>query len=633
MEENRHQEIIRRSHERSGELGIDKNQAYPLLMLDQDRLKNLISGRKKLLDIAAPHINDLMEILGENHGFIALLTDDKGIIFHLVGDKDAIEDAKAYKMVEGASMNESSVGTNAMGTAILERKPVQVTAEEHFVTSFQRWTCSAAPFFDPAGRLIGILNLSAKKEKTHPHTLGLVSAAAKAIEESIRNQIVTEDLYEARQFAFSIMNQLSYGLIAINKKDEIQWVNDTACRSLNIRRTEFLTLDITTLIPSYRKIKSSVLHGHYLLDEEMRINYPEVHEKYLCNAFSMRSEAGANMGITLTFRPLSRMVNLFNKFTAKFNHYSFRDIITQSRIMQKSIEYAQTVAKSPSTILITGESGTGKEVFAQAIHNQSERSAGPFVAINCGAISSTLIESELFGYEEGAFTGARKGGMPGKFELAAKGTLFLDEIGEMPPDMQVKLLRSLQEKQITRLGGSETISVNVRIIAATNKDLKHEISEGRFREDLYYRISVIPIHLPALRERPEDVPLLFRHFLESKAAMLNKPIPEINDDLRLWIQEHNWPGNVRELENMAEKIVLLNGFVEPDVPLSEKANHREAENSHLVKFEAKTLEEHEKQCIAETLIECEGNISKTASILGIGRNTLYQKIRKYDLKH
>ena len=316
--------------------------------------------------------------------------------------------------------------------------------------------------------------------------------------------------------------------------------------------------------------------------------------------------------------------------------YSFDDIIGKSKIIRQAVDYAQTISNSPSTILIEGESGTGKEVFAQSIHNASKRKDAAFVAINCGAISEGLIESELFGYDEGAFTGAKKGGHPGKFELANNGTLFLDEIGDMKPDMQVKLLRAIQESSITRIGGKKEIPVDVRIIAATNKNLIQEVEKGNFRMDLYYRISVIPLYIPSLRERKGDLPSLIRFFLNQKSLKLQKDIPHMGYSELQQLLDYNWPGNVRELENYIEQLVNFNGKISLDTFQNQKINDSAQNNTNsvMIDFESSsdfTLKDLEKRHIAICIKKHFGNMTKAAKELGISRNTLYQKTKKYDI--
>jgi transcriptional regulator with PAS, ATPase and Fis domain len=326
-------------------------------------------------------------------------------------------------------------------------------------------------------------------------------------------------------------------------------------------------------------------------------------------------------GYVCVIKEIKQIRRLVNKISGKQSYYTFGSIIGRNPRFLRVVDMAKKIADSPSTILISGESGTGKEIFAQAIHNASSRRAEPFVAINCGALPRTLIESELFGYAEGAFTGAQRGGRSGKFELADGGTLFLDEIGEMPLDMQSNLLRVLEEGQLYRVGGNKVIEVDVRIIAATNKDLKFEVEQGNFRRDLYYRLNVLPLCLPLLRERKDDIPLLVDYFIRTKAAKLNKSPLQPSEEVLGKLQSHQWPGNIRELENVIESMLnapdsmSMSGLASSDslIAVSETC-------------EIQTLEEVELRHIQKVLALYEGNISLAAKALGIGRNTLYRKL-------
>lgn len=310
--------------------------------------------------------------------------------------------------------------------------------------------------------------------------------------------------------------------------------------------------------------------------------------------------------------------------------YTFDKIIGIDENFVKTIEYAKTVSDCDSTVLITGESGTGKEIFAQSIHNNSSRKEMPFIAVNCGAIPSNLIEAELFGYEEGAFTGAKKSGNIGKFEAADGGTIFLDEIGEMSLEMQVRLLRVIEEGVISRIGSSNQIPVNFRIIAATNKDLSVEVRRGNFRKDLYYRINVIPIYLPALRERKADIPILIDYYMNKICKKSNKEKQIINKTLMGKLIEYDWPGNIRELQNIIERMVNTRNVSE-EIYRHLKANIIDSENviEESVKFQDMRLETMEKKHILTVLKSYDGNVSLAANALGIGRNTLYRKMKKY----
>ena len=306
--------------------------------------------------------------------------------------------------------------------------------------------------------------------------------------------------------------------------------------------------------------------------------------------------------------------------------YQFENIIAKSSKMRQVIEVIKVVAKSNATVLVTGESGTGKELVARAIHSQSYRKDKPFIAVSCAALPESLLESELFGHEKGAFTGAHAQRM-GRFEVANRGTLFMDEIGEMSANIQVHLLRVLEEKEFTRVGGNELIKVDVRVISATNKDMKKAIANGQFREDIYYRLNVVPIELPPLRERTEDVPLLAQHFLKKFTVENQKEIIGFSPEATDFLLKYKWPGNVRELENAIERAVILakNPYIEAN-----DLTHETLLMAHSAP-PGRSLKEVEKERILNVLNETGGNRCKTARILGISRATLYNKIREYEL--
>jgi DNA-binding NtrC family response regulator len=315
--------------------------------------------------------------------------------------------------------------------------------------------------------------------------------------------------------------------------------------------------------------------------------------------------------------------------------HQLHDLASKAPAMQAVFELARSAARSSSTILVLGESGTGKEVLARAIHAESPRAEGPFVEVSCAALTETLLESELFGHEKGAFTGAiarRKG----KFEIAHKGTLFLDEVGDIGPKLQVDLLRVLEERRFCRIGGNEPVEVDVRIVAATNKDLQRAVAAGTFREDLFYRLNVIPIRLPPLRERREDVPLLVDHFLERLAAELEREIEGVSTEAMNALMLHPWPGNVRELRNVLERgaVVASGPVIElADLGLSPQAPPgRQGPGQVPGSSPTDSLDEVERRHIAAVLAHTGFNVSQSARVLGVDRVTLYNKMRKYGLK-
>ncbi|MEA3313209.1 MAG: sigma-54 dependent transcriptional regulator [Caldisericota bacterium] len=306
------------------------------------------------------------------------------------------------------------------------------------------------------------------------------------------------------------------------------------------------------------------------------------------------------------------------------DRYRFENIIAKSSKMQRVIEVIKVVAKSNATVLITGESGTGKELVARAIHSQSHRRNKPFVAVSCAALPESLLESELFGHEKGSFTGAYAQ-KKGKFEFANGGTLFLDEVGEMSANIQVHLLRVLEEKEFTRVGGNEPIKVDVRVISATNKDLRKAIEKQEFREDLYYRLNVVNIELPPLRERKEDIPLLAEHFLHKFAMENRKEVTEFSPEAIEFLLHYDWPGNVRELENAIERAIILS----KDSPITSADLPQENLSPVGSASVGKNLKEVEKSHILNVLRETSENYSEAARILGVSRMTLYNKAKEY----
>lgn len=352
-------------------------------------------------------------------------------------------------------------------------------------------------------------------------------------------------------------------------------------------------------------------------------------------------EYGIGFNNELAVKKNQKLYDEVKKF--QYARYNFSDIIGQSPQLQQAISLAKNVADGMSTILIYGETGTGKELFAQSIHNASERRNRPFIALNCGALPSSLIESNLFGYVEGAFTGAKKGGTPGAFEQADGGTIFLDEISEMEQSLQTKLLRVLQEREVTRIGAKKPIRINVRVISSTNKNLADMVSKQSFRSDLYFRLNVVQINVPPLRNRTTDIPCLVDHFIRKYNALLGKYILEIDKKAQDILQEYDWPGNVRELQNAIEHAINLVKSNETRIMSQhlppflyhneEKMAVQVKENKTCSKTLEEILTETERKTIQTVLEECKYKKNETAKLLGISTTTLWRKMVQYNLQH
>ncbi|MCC5425421.1 sigma-54-dependent Fis family transcriptional regulator, partial [Clostridium botulinum] len=614
--------------------GIQEYRAFPKKILIAQEITNNIEKNKSFLKVASPFIDILYDFLKGSEFFI-ILTDKEGCILKIIGDKEVMDIANNLNMVVGAFMSENSIGTNAMGTAIKEDIPIQISEREHFIKAYHRWTCSAAPIHDINGDIIGCLNLTGDRDRVHSHTLGLVVAAVKSIENQINVDNTNKKLLETYQYMNTIVDSISSGIYVVDFRGKIKTINKAACNILGIEDKDVLDKNVENILPNWHHIFERIKNGKPYEDKEAVLNDKLIKGRYNVSATPIQIE-NKIIGMVIVFKEIKTVLDLVNKYSGMRAVYNFEDIIGESKEIKKVINYAKSISSSPSTVLIEGESGTGKELLAQSIHNYGDRRENSFIALNCGAIPKSLIESELFGYEDGAFTGARRGGHAGKFELANGGTLFLDEIGEMPLDMQVSLLRVLQEGYVTRVGGDKIIPVDVRIIAATNKDLKKEVEKGTFRQDLYYRLSVIPIKLPPIRERKGDLPILIKYFFRIKSIKLNKPMPHIKEDIYHNMLQYNWPGNIRELENFIENIVNLRGdssfILEEDFKNIEDNHNFHKNNIELLySNKIRTLEEIEKEAIINTVNEYNRNMSQSAKALGITRATLYSKLKKYNI--
>jgi sigma-54 dependent transcriptional regulator, acetoin dehydrogenase operon transcriptional activator AcoR len=592
-----------------------------------------LGERKGLLrEISEPIMETLHQCV-RGSGFVIVLVDTDGYILASLGDLVSLRQAEKLNFGPGANWSEHSVGTNAIGTALTTGCSIEVTGSEHYCETHHLWTCAAAPIRDPNGEVVGCLDMSGPREKAHFYSLGIAVAAVRAIEERLRLEQSHKYYVSVSKHLATIFNSVSEGLITVDNKGLITGINAPAARLLMLHPRDLIGRSINDVVRMDRKLRDFVEGGREYLEEELLLKSQSTYVRCVGSANSIISEDGSKLGAVLTFTKAREASSKTSVGQVGDSRFLFKDIIGESLTMRETLEKAKKVAKSPSTILILGESGTGKELFAQAIHNASDRKDGPFVSVNCGAIPAELIQSELFGYAEGAFTGAKRGGRLGKLELANGGSIFLDEIGDMPLEMQVNLLRVLEGKAIVRVGDNKVIPVNVRIIAATNRSLYDEVSRGRFREDLFYRLNVVAITIPPLRDRKGDIRLLTDHYIETISRKVGKSIENVEPTVYGTLDAYHWPGNVRELANAIEYAInLLQG---DELKLSHLPPHLKKKQTVQTMpddGEIMPLALVEKRAIENTLLHFGGNITKVSCALGIGRNTLYDKMRKYEIR-
>ena len=621
---------IQASHERCRQFGVNPKDTCNLLQsrLKPEELAVRLEQNRDFLEIATAQIGELYQFVS-GAGFAVNIADNEGYILHIIGDKPVLEKLAAGNCCPGYRWTERDVGTSVISLALAREISVQINDEEHFCRRGHGHTCSASPVFDPDNQLAGVIAMSGDAAKVHPHTLGMVITAARAIENQLKIQKTSKELELHNNYMHAIVDSIDSGVMTIDKNGVINNINNQGRRILQWEEP-LEGHPLSEVLGQQINIYKLMRAGFDFVDREVFIRAPSRRIHLICTAKPILDSAEKIQGIILVFNEIKRIRKLLNEMAGTQARFTFEDIIGVSPAIQETKRMAMIAALSKSSILLLGETGTGKELFAQAIHNHSAQKGHPFLAINCGAIPRELLESELFGYVEGAFTGALKGGRPGKFEFADGGTVFLDEIGDMSTDMQVKLLRVLQTGEVCRIGDHKSTAIDIRIVAATNVQLKQEVDRKNFREDLFYRLNVFPITIPPLRERPEDITLLANRILSRCAQVTGKQGVQFTQEAKQTLYNYEWTGNVRELENIVERAVNL---VEGDMIGSDLLGIVSAPaEKHAVKNRrGLRLAEVEKQAISEILQEMKFNLSRASKSLGISRATLYNKIKKYNL--
>ncbi len=606
--------------------GIDTALRRPSRCLGADALRERVEA-DELLRLARPILEDLAGRLGlADH--VVTLFDGEGFMLSIDGRPGVVEAVSEIGFRPGACWTEASAGTNGPGTALAERRPLEVFGSEHYVAAWQPWTCAAAPILAPGDDApVGVVDLTGPWQAHRPHALATVAALARAVEERYRAAVSVRE--EVVRHAFRAAHALGDGLVAVDGRTSVVAVNDRAARS-GIVGAGQLPVRLRETLRRLFAASASERGSEVTLEvpgAERVVVQPVLHDGVAVGAVVRLPASPARSPPTRRPAPSAR----------ERTRHGFDRIRGQSAPLRKAIELARVAASNSLPVTLFGESGTGKELFARAIHHQGTRACGPFVAVNCGSIPADLVESELFGYERGTFTGGRAEGKPGRFEDADGGTLFLDEVTELSGPAQTALLRVLQEREVVRVGGSAPRPIDVRVVAASNRTLLGEVRAHRFRRDLLYRLNVLPIEIPALRDRGEDVVLLARALLEEVSRELDRGPLTLGPGAVEMLRQHPWPGNVRELRNVllraaatARSRELRAEDLQFDAAPEEVAPG-EAPRPPPARSLRSSLREEERAVLGEALEACAWNLVRTAAQLGISRATLYRRLERHGL--
>lgn len=583
------------------------------VIYDAHSLKDKKEENRLLLDCAIPQMEEIFQYYDDQKVSISLF-DNNGIMIENRSNRILASKIEKHGFFPGSDWSENVAGTNAVGTSLIEKRPLQVFSSEHYCQGWHSWVSTSVPIHDPfTKQAIGVLGLISEKELIAGHDIQLVLNQTKKVSHALSLSLMKEHgvLFQ------SLYSTNQDPIVIFDLHGKVIWGNNAANYLLNVSEGMVLSQFVGQSDNGILHASTTMqLSGNLIQGNNWDITiHPFRIGNHLLGGMAVFLKSQLH-NVTLTHRKKN------------MTKHEFADIVTNDETMLSLIKKAKKAAFSDKNLFIHGETGTGKEVLVQAIHSFGPRNRNPFVAVNCGAIPKELMASELFGYEGGAFTGAKAKGNKGKFLLANKGTIFLDEIGELPLDIQVYLLRVLEEREIVPVGGSEVIPIDVRVICATHKNLEEEVRKGNFREDLFYRLNVISLTLPPLRERKGDIPLLVKKFLlsEKKSIELSKQALEL-------IMEYHWPGNIRQLKNCIEQAIFYSEsskILPEDLPKEIRSGyHVKGQNQNIERTKSKVGIE----TLSKILLDTNGNVTKTAQLLNVSRMTVYRKVKQYKLVH
>ena len=629
-------QTIAKSWDRCRSYGLDLTEKPDSAPIRSDALSEELERNHYLVSHALPVLETLYQQLAGSHSMV-VLTDEQGLILHSLGDNDFIERAQRVALQPGVSWSEDSRGTNAIGTALVERSPICVNGAEHFLKANQFLTCSAVPISDPRGRMVGVLDVTGDHRGYSSHTIALVKMSAQMIENHLFSDAFPEGIAIHMHGRPEFLGTLCEGIVSFSPDGAFISANRSACSMLGRSLADLRTHTFTTLFGN--RIQNVL--DQAMAQGEIPLRLSLTSGTQVLGRVRVGSRVRRPMRVFTFDRKGDPSRRTATEDQSPPGSGALAGLMTGDAQIEAVCTKVRRVLGRDITILVQGETGTGKELIANAIHEDSPRAHAPFVAVNCASIPDTLIESELFGYEEGAFTGAKRKGNVGKILQADGGTLFLDEIGDMPLNLQARLLRVLQERKVTPLGSIKSYPVDIAIVCATNRKLRDMVSNGEFREDLYYRLNGLTVNLPPLRSRSDIRPVVER-ILRKEAPVGTRP--RVDDEVMHMFLRHPWPGNLRQLTCLLRTALVmadedgeirrehlpddfLDELTEPPVPVHLRPTPGVAADGESRATFSDRLDDLELQAIREALEKHRGNVSAASRQLGISRNTIYRKMK------
>lgn len=594
--------------------------------LSEDVLPRTLQQHESLLALARPLMEDVHQFI-EGAGALILLSDSTHCVLEALGDERLRQEVNDLGIRIGGFLDEARIGTNAFGVALSESSPAQIVGAEHFLMPYHAYSTVAAPIFDLDGSPMGTIGFVQRLENHTAHAFGIVVAAARAIENQLSAELLMREANTRASELNAALDAISDGVLAWDEHGIVMHLNDHAGQLLGLEPHLVVGRALNEYLTLPEVLARAAGSGSDVREVETSFMVNNTPRECFVSLRVLKNQDHAPIQFITTLRRSDQVRQLVTRMVGAQARLTLDHIIGESAATRRVRKQALAAANAKGSVLLIGEEGTSKNALARAIHNSSKRAAGPFLAINCGAIPRDLVLGEFLGYEQGAFGSPSASGQPSKFELAGGGTLFLDRVDALPLEMQTVLARVIEFGEVIRLGGTRVIPLDVRVMASTETDLERRLGDSSFRRDLYYRLSPIVISLPPLRERPEDIPVLIDRMLEDLQRQFGRSI-RFSPSARERLLRYRYPGNITELESVIERAALHSegGVIKPEhLPPQVRERHALVARSG---EPVRTMTQSEHAAILAAGRAAKGNLSATARALGIGRSTLWRKMKE-----